>query len=210
MGSRTVLQQLSDTQWLLQSCLKLQWAWMILIVSQETIIEATLCICVFAMYSLNKLVLTCLMGVTCIVAGLGLWAIVGYGKRSELLVVSGLSGCHATLVCDILVFALTSCILVLYAGLLLHADPQVMCFGIIVLATPANILTFYVSLLFYLLPCYRSDLITSLSVTLFCQLMLNLYQAGGLRMDTAELNIIDLESIQFVVLTTVMTVDERL
>jgi hypothetical protein len=40
--------------------------------------------------------------------------------------------------------------------------------------------------------------------------MLNLYQAGGLRMDTAEPNTIDLQSIQFVEPTTVMTVDERL
>ncbi|KAJ7846875.1 hypothetical protein B0H14DRAFT_2771160 [Mycena olivaceomarginata] len=165
---------------------ELQWAWMFLIVGQETIIEATLCIRVFAMYGLNKLVLTCLMGVTCVVAGVGLWAIVGYGKHPDLLAVSGLSGCHATyrrlavnfldlfdipgpagvweatLVCDIhcvptpliLVFALTvrrayvqSRTSVLYAGSLLQRmfTERSMYFGIIVLATLANVLTFYVS-----------------------------------------------------------------
>jgi hypothetical protein len=36
------------------------------------ITAATLCIRVFAMYGLNKLVLTCVMGVTCVVAGVGL------------------------------------------------------------------------------------------------------------------------------------------
>jgi hypothetical protein len=66
--------------------------------------------------------------------------------------------------------------------------------------------------LHYFLPCYRSDSIPSLSVTMLCRLMLNLYQAGGLGMDTAEPNTIDLESIQFVVPTTAMTdhEDERL
>ncbi|KAJ7868739.1 hypothetical protein B0H14DRAFT_2572173 [Mycena olivaceomarginata] len=197
-----------------ESCLKLQWAWMFLIVGQETIIEATLCIRVFAMYGLNKLVLTCLMGVTCVVAGVGLWAIVGYGKHPDLLAVSGLSGCHATyrrlaavrpagvweatLVCDILVFALTvrrayvqSRTSVLYAGSLLQrmftdGDTQAILSG------------------------FLSWFTTNLSVTLLCRLMLNLYQAGGLRMDTAEPNTIDLQSIQFVEPPTVMTVDERL
>ncbi|KAJ7366282.1 hypothetical protein DFH08DRAFT_833891 [Mycena albidolilacea] len=217
------------------NCLKMQWAWMFLIVSQETIIEATLCIRVFAMYGLNKLVLTCLMGVTCVVAGLGLWAIVGYGKHSELLVVSGLSGCHATyrtltavrpagvweatLVCDILVFALTirrayiqSRTSVLYAGSLLQRmfTDGSMYFGIIVLATLANVLTFYVD--DAIVSGFLSWFTTNLSVTMLCRLMLNLHQAGGLGMDTAEPNTIDLESIQFVVPTTAMTdyEDERL
>ncbi|KAF8194309.1 hypothetical protein K438DRAFT_1761238 [Mycena galopus ATCC 62051] len=189
---------------------------------------------VFAMYGRNKWILGCLLGANGIIAAVGVVA--EYGKHPELLAVPGLSGCdaaytrssvirpagvwEATLVCDILVFALTVRRAIiqrrtspLYAGSLMQrmANDGSMYFGIIVLANLANMLTFYSNSLpqlgDILLSGFLSWFTTNLSVTLLSRLILNLYEAGSIGIET-ELNLTDLESIRFTVPRTVMTVND--
>ncbi|KAJ7258746.1 hypothetical protein B0H12DRAFT_1232192 [Mycena haematopus] len=151
-----------------QSCVKLQWAWMFLIVLLETLVEATLAIRVFAMYGLNKLILGVLLSATGFILGSGLFAIVDYGRDPGRHVVTGFSGCattlprsaallpaavwEATLLCDILVFVLTvrrafmqRSSSLLYSGSLIQrmTTDGSMYFGIIILAILANVLSFY-------------------------------------------------------------------
>ncbi|KAJ7763986.1 hypothetical protein DFH07DRAFT_956260 [Mycena maculata] len=96
----------------------------------------------------------------------------------------------------------------LYAGSLIQRmlKDGSMYFGVIVLATIANISTFYLGDI--LLSGFLSWFTSSLSVTLLCRLMLNLHEAGAGRIDTLELNTLDLASIQFA--TTIgTTMDEE-
>jgi hypothetical protein len=51
--------------------------------------------------------------------------------------------------------------------------------------------------------------ISSLSLTLLCRLMLNLHEEGAGRIDTLELNPLDPASIQFAATTMGTTVDEE-
>ncbi|KAJ7882605.1 hypothetical protein B0H14DRAFT_3857515, partial [Mycena olivaceomarginata] len=144
------------------SCVKMLWVRNVLLLSQETLIEVTLSIYVFAMYGLNRLVLACLLSAICVIASLGLWASVTYGQHTEIPDVPGMVGCHiinrdatalrmtgtrvAILVCDILVFALTFRRACIQGTSPLHqrlAKDGSMYFGIIVLANLANVLTFY-------------------------------------------------------------------
>ncbi|KAF8194305.1 hypothetical protein K438DRAFT_1827732 [Mycena galopus ATCC 62051] len=151
------------------------------------------------MYGLNKWILAGLLGANGVFATVGV--VVEYVKHPELLAMPGLSGCDAansrsSLVCDILVFALTvrwafiqRRTSPLYAGSLMQRMAND---GLIIgLANLANVLTFYI-----LLSGFLSWFTTNLSVALLSRLMLNLYEAGAARID-AELNIADLESIRF-------------
>ncbi|KAF8194316.1 hypothetical protein K438DRAFT_2017416 [Mycena galopus ATCC 62051] len=208
-------------------CAKMQWAWMILLVCLEVLVEVTLSIRVFAMYGLNKWILAWLLGANGVVATVGV--VVEYIKHPELLAVPGLSGCDAAnirssairpaggwvaiLICDILVFSLTvrrafiqRRTSPLYAGSLMQrmANDGSMYFGIIGLANLANVLTFYLGDI--LISGFLSWFSTNLSVALLSRLMLNLHEAGATRIDT-ELNTADLESIRFTVLRTGTTVD---
>ncbi|KAJ7767094.1 hypothetical protein B0H14DRAFT_3895094 [Mycena olivaceomarginata] len=67
------------------SCVKMLWVRDVLLLSQETLIEVTLRICVFAMYGLNRLVLACLLSAICVIASLGLWASVTMGNTQRSL-----------------------------------------------------------------------------------------------------------------------------
>ncbi|KAJ7506162.1 hypothetical protein B0H11DRAFT_2272367 [Mycena galericulata] len=223
----------------MNSCVKMQLAWEVLLVIQEVLVECTLGLRVFAMYGLNVWILSCLLAAGGLSASLALWAIVKYG-HPQMLSAPGLSGCHtaiprssafrectpftlqsipttyipqlaglagaweAQLVCDTLVFALTVRRAYIqrrtsprYTGTLIErmVTDGGMYFGIIVLANLANLSTFYLGDV--LLSGFLSWFTTSLSVTLLCRLMLNLHEAAGAGIDTAEPNTMDLETIRF-------------
>ncbi|KAJ6557696.1 hypothetical protein B0H19DRAFT_1261298 [Mycena capillaripes] len=205
--------------------------WEILIISQETLIEATLSIRVFAMYGRNIWVLIPLLALACIIMPLAVVGIVKAGPAQNLAA-PGLNGCNTpyprvtadrlariwmvVLVCDVLVFTLTVRQAYmqrntsrLYAGSLIQRmlNDGSMYFGVIVLATIANLSTFYLGDL--LLSGFLSWFTTSLSVTLLCRLMLNLHEAGAARINTLELNTLDLMSIRFAAATIGTTVDEE-
>ncbi|KAJ7834347.1 hypothetical protein B0H14DRAFT_3871396 [Mycena olivaceomarginata] len=138
----------------------------VLLLSQEAFIETTLSLRVFAMYGLNRWVLACLLSATCVIASLGLWASI-------------------TLVCDIVVFALTVHRAYLRRKTPLYqrmATDGSMYFGLIVLANLANVLTFYLG--DGLIAGFLSWFTTSLSVTLVSRLMLNLHEAAVPRIAT--------------------------
>ncbi|KAJ7503816.1 hypothetical protein B0H11DRAFT_564752 [Mycena galericulata] len=200
-------------------CVKMQLAWEVLLVIQEVLVECTLGLRVFAMYGLNVWILSCLLAAGGLSASLALWAIVKYG-HPQMLSAPGISGCHtaiprssafrlagaweAQLVCDTLVFALTVRRAYIqrrtsprYTGTLIErmVTDGGMYFGIIVLANLANLSTFYLGDV--LLSGFLSWFTTSLSVTLLCRLMLNLHEAAGAGIDTAEPNTMDLETIRF-------------
>ncbi|KAJ7898966.1 hypothetical protein B0H13DRAFT_2337254 [Mycena leptocephala] len=202
--------------------------WEILIITQEPFIEATLSIRVYAMYSRNIWVLILLLALACIIMPLAVVGIVKAGPAQNLAA-PGLDGCNTPyprpmadrlaqtvqfrLVCDVLVFMLTvrqayvqGHASRLYAGSLIQRmlHDGSMYFGVIVLATIANIVTFYI-----LLSGFLSWFTSSLSLTLLCRLMLNLHEAAAARVDTVELNTLDLMSIRFAGTTTgLTTVDE--
>ncbi|KAJ7251651.1 hypothetical protein C8J57DRAFT_1665937 [Mycena rebaudengoi] len=199
---------------------------------EEVLIETTLSIRVFAMYGRNMWVLVPLLALVCIS---GILAVVGAVKLdgpAQNLAAPGLNGCNTPyprstahhlakawmviLACDVLVFALTvrqaymqHHIPRLYAGSLIQRmlKDGSMYFGVIVLATIANISTFYLGDI--LLSGFLSWFTSSLSLTLLCRLMLNLHEAGAGRIDTLELNTLDLASIQFAATMMGTTVDEE-
>ncbi|KAJ6489952.1 hypothetical protein C8R45DRAFT_992211, partial [Mycena sanguinolenta] len=215
-----------------EQCIEMQRAWMALLVLMELLIEVTLTLRVFAMYGLNKWILASLLSANAIIAIVGLFAIIEYGKNPDLLPEPGLSGCdaaYATLTltarpaaaweaivaCDILVFALTARqafiywkTVPLYTGSLMErmATDGTMYFGIIVLANLANVLTLYLgdALLAGILSCFS----TNLSLTLISRLMLNLREAADARMNNnLTLNTRDPETLRFA--TVSVTVHEE-
>ncbi|KAJ6489953.1 hypothetical protein C8R45DRAFT_1096924 [Mycena sanguinolenta] len=207
----------------------MQRAWMALLTLMELLIEVTLTLRVFAMYGLNKWILASLLSANAIIAIVGLFGIIEYGKNPDLLPEPGLSGCdaaYATLTltarpaaaweaivaCDILVFALTARqafiyrkTVPLYTGSLMErmATDGTMYFGVIVLANLANVLTLYLgdALLAGILSCFS----TNLSLTLISRLMLNLREAADARMDNnLTLNTRDPETLRFATVTVTM------
>ncbi|KAJ7264136.1 hypothetical protein C8J57DRAFT_1624543 [Mycena rebaudengoi] len=92
-------------------------------------------------------------------------------------------------------------------GRCVHGCAGSIYFGVIVLATIANISTFYLGDI--LLSGFLSWFTSSLSLTLLCRLMLNLHEAGAGRIDTLEFNALDLTSIQFAATMMGTTVDEE-
>ncbi|KAJ7224863.1 hypothetical protein C8J57DRAFT_1731305, partial [Mycena rebaudengoi] len=174
---------------------------------EEVLIETTLSIRVFAMYGRNMWVLVPLPALVCIS---GILAVIWQGL-----------GWSCPLACDVLVFALTVRQAYvqrhtsrLYAGLLIQRmlKDGSMYFGVIVLATIANISTFHLGDIdppFQIITKLTLHVIPSLSLTLLCRLMLNLHEAGAGRIDTLELNTLDLASIQFAATMMGTTVDEE-
>ncbi|KAJ7796393.1 hypothetical protein B0H14DRAFT_3887659 [Mycena olivaceomarginata] len=213
-----------------ESCIRMLTVWEILMISQETLIEATLSIRVFAMYGRNIWVLIPLLALACTIMPLAVVGIVRAGPAQNLAA-PGLNGCNTpyprvtanrlariwvVVLCDVLVFALTVRQAYmqrhtsrLYAGSLIQRmlNDGSMYFGAIVLTTIANLSTFYLGDL--LLSGFLSWFTTSLSVTLLCRLMLNLHEAGAARIDTIELNTLDLMSIRFAATAMGTTVDEE-
>ncbi|KAJ7767733.1 hypothetical protein B0H16DRAFT_336467 [Mycena metata] len=206
--------------------------WEILIISQEGLIETTLNIRVFAMYNRNIWVLVPLLVLVCISMILAVVGAVKLDDPEQNLAAPGLNGCNTPyprstadhlakawmgiLACDVLVFALTVRQAYMrhhrskpYAGSLIPRmlKDGSMYFGVIVLATIANISTFYLGDI--LLSGFLSWFTSSLSLTLLCRLMLNLHEAGAARIDTLELNTLDLASIQPAATTMGTRVDEE-
>ncbi|KAJ7339868.1 hypothetical protein DFH08DRAFT_938715 [Mycena albidolilacea] len=204
-----------------KSCIRMLTVWEIFIISQEVLIETTLSIRVFAMYGRNIWVLVPLLSLVCISGTLAVVGAVKLDGPAQNLAAPGLNGCNtpyprSTLACDVLVFALTVRQAYmqrhtsrLYAGSLIQRmlKDGSMYFGVIVLATIANISTFYLGDI--LLSGFLSWFTSSLSLTLLCRLMLNLHEEGAARIDTLELNPLDPASIQFAATTMGTTVDEE-
>ncbi|KAJ7132607.1 hypothetical protein C8R44DRAFT_978095 [Mycena epipterygia] len=135
---------------------------------EEVLIETTLIIRVFAMYGRNIWVLAPLLALVCISGTLAVVGAVNLDSPAQNLAAPGLNGCNTPyprsaadhvanawmvmLACDVLVFALTVRQAYMqrhtsrsYAGSLIQRmlKDGSMYFGVIVLATIANISTFY-------------------------------------------------------------------
>ncbi|KAJ7045259.1 hypothetical protein C8F04DRAFT_1068237 [Mycena alexandri] len=202
-----------------KSCIRMLTVWEIFIISQEGLIETTLSIRVFAMYDRNIWVLVPLLVLVCISMTLAVVGAVKLDGPAQNLAAPGINGCNTPysrstadhvakawmgiLACDVLVFALTVRQAYMqhhrskpYAGSLIlrMLKDGSMYFGVIVLATIANISTLYLGDI--LLSGFLCWFTSSLSLTLLCRLMLNLHDAGAGRIDTLELNTLDLASIQ--------------
>ncbi|KAJ7789269.1 hypothetical protein B0H14DRAFT_3891982 [Mycena olivaceomarginata] len=206
--------------------------WEIFIISREVLIETTLSIRVFVMYGRNIWVLVPLLALVCISGILAVVGAVKFDGPAQNLAAPGLNGCNTPyprstadhlakawmviLACDVLVFALTVRQAYmqrhtsrLYAGSLIQRmlKDGSMYFGVIVLATIANISAFYLGDI--LLSGFLSWFTSSVSLTLLCRLMLNLHEEGAGRIDTLELNPLDPASIQFAATTMGTTLDEE-
>ncbi|KAK6980515.1 hypothetical protein R3P38DRAFT_471439 [Favolaschia claudopus] len=172
----------------------------ILLMIQSTLVETTLCLRILAMYGRTLAVMVPLGLIGAVTAGLGLWTIIKIWEP-QMMWAPELTGCHtaipkdtalrlagvweAQFVLDLVVFGLT-----LYRG---HLDRAVismvpgslmerlmrdgaMYFGVIVLASLADILTLYFGDI--MIAGILSWWTTSLSVTLVSRLILNLHRAG--------------------------------
>ncbi|KAJ7241130.1 hypothetical protein C8J57DRAFT_1244951 [Mycena rebaudengoi] len=219
-----------------ESCIRMLTVWEIFIIGQEVLIETTLSIRVFAMYGRNMWVLVPLLALVCIS---GILAVVGAVKLdgpAQNLAAPGLNGCNtpyprstaehlakAWMVMSVhfnfvrrgwnltarLIQTRLRCARVrvdrptsiraasYIAAIRRLANPEDAKGRVIVLATIANISTFYN------VPLIRNRL-RSLAT-----LMLNLHEAGAGRIDTLELNTLDLASIQFAATMMGTTVDEE-
>ncbi|KAJ7241101.1 hypothetical protein C8J57DRAFT_1244924 [Mycena rebaudengoi] len=219
-----------------ESCIRMLTVWEIFIISQEVLIETTLSIRGFAMYGRNMWVLVPLLALVCTS---GILAVVGAVKLdgpAQNLAAPGLNGCNtpyprstvehlakAWMVMSVhfnfvrrgwsltarLIQTRLRCARVRVDGpTSIHAasyiaairrlaNPEDAKGRVIVLATIANISTFYN------IPLIRNRL-RSLAT-----LMLNLHEAGAGRIDTLELNTLDLVSIQFTATMMGTTVDEE-
>ncbi|KAJ6576155.1 hypothetical protein DFH09DRAFT_1311590 [Mycena vulgaris] len=191
-----------------------------LLLLQETLVELTLGLRVFAMYGLNPWVTVTMGLVGAVAGGLGLWTVIEYGSP-QMLTMPGLNGCHtaipratalrsaggweAQLLLDVIVFGLTvycayrdRSVIRQVPGSLVErmARDGAMYFGIIVLANLANVLTLYLGDI--MLAGILSWWTTSLSVTLICRLMLNLQRAGAGTPQTENYDSTQLEDIHFV------------
>ncbi|KAJ7626063.1 hypothetical protein FB45DRAFT_74824 [Roridomyces roridus] len=200
----------------------MQWVWELLLGVLDILIEVTLAMRVVAMYGLGKLVVrSVFLTMFCVLTGLALWAIIGYGLHMNLPSNPGFPGCNAAytraqsirpvtwweviLFSDTVMFLLTvrrayqRRSLPLYSGSLLErmANDGSMYFGIISLANLANALTFYLA--DDLLVGVATWVTTNLSLSLLCRLMLNLDVAAaqGIQTDTLNTYAVDLESIRF-------------
>ncbi|KAJ7675607.1 hypothetical protein DFH06DRAFT_1169979 [Mycena polygramma] len=195
----------ATTDVFLCSCSKMEKVLEALLMLQESLVETTLALRVFAMYGF-KLWVAVPMGLAAnLAAALGIWTIVKYGNP-RMLTAPGMNGCHTaiprpTLLLDMLVFGMT-----LYRA---HADRAVITMvpgsliermmrdgAIIVLANLANVVTLYIMIAGIL-----SWWTTSLSVTLISRLILNVHRAGvgnALTQTSAEFDTTEMEGIHFV------------
>ncbi|KAF8146671.1 hypothetical protein K438DRAFT_1780684 [Mycena galopus ATCC 62051] len=183
---------------------------------EEGLIETTLSIRVFAMYGRNIWVLVPLLALVSTSMALAVVGAIKLDGPAQNLAAPGLNGCNTPyprstadhvakawmviLACDVLVFALTVRQAYMqrhrlwpHAGSLIQRmlKDGSMYFGVIVLATIANISTFYN------VPLIHNRLRSSAT------LMLNLYEAGAGRNETLEL-----DTLQFAATRMGTTVDE--
>ncbi|KAJ7265783.1 hypothetical protein C8J57DRAFT_1470139 [Mycena rebaudengoi] len=209
-------------------CVRMQLIWKVLLVSQEVLVECTLIMRVFAMYDRNWRILIFLLAVFAPWPALAVWDTIKLGEP-QIFSVPGISGCamviprtsltpHRTfrlagdwesqIACDILVFLLTVRRAYIqretyprYAGTLLWrmTTDGAGYFCIIIIANAANLVTFY-----YLLAGFLSWFVTSLSIVLLTRLMLNLHEAAAVGMTTEEPNTIELETLRFATVQTMV------
>ncbi|KAJ7626134.1 hypothetical protein FB45DRAFT_869231 [Roridomyces roridus] len=84
----------------LQSCLKMEWVWQVLIVSLELLIEVTLALRVAAIYGFNQLILLfhgCHFRRENCSINMFQWDLIKYGEHMDLKEAPGFRGCHAAL-----------------------------------------------------------------------------------------------------------------
>ncbi|KAJ7882840.1 hypothetical protein B0H13DRAFT_2047527 [Mycena leptocephala] len=79
-----------------ESCSRLESAFEAFLFLQESLVQASLVIRVFAMYRFNQRILASMLFVASVTAGLGLWTIIAYGKP-QILTVPGMAGCHTVI-----------------------------------------------------------------------------------------------------------------
>nr|GAT55435.1 predicted protein [Mycena chlorophos] len=205
-----------------ETCMEQALEW--LLVFQESLVQITLFLRVFAMYNRSIWVLAPIQTVATVNLALGLWTIIKYGHPRMLGAPRelGITGCHTAIpratgwrlggtwisqmFSDTIVFGLTvyrawkdQTVIKLVPGSLISrmARDGAIYFGIIVLANLANVLT-----------CFLGDILiagllswwtTSLSVTLICRLILSLQgMADVVRPDTDDFDETELEGIHFV------------
>ncbi|KAJ6530260.1 hypothetical protein B0H19DRAFT_1273919 [Mycena capillaripes] len=180
-------------------CIKMQLMWKLLIVSQDILIQSTLIMRVFAMYGRNWWILICTLAASALCPVFALWDTIKEGQP-QIFSGSGISG----IVCDMIVFLLTiRCayfqreIYPTYAGTLLWrmTTDGAMYYGIIIIATAANIGSFYLGDI--LLAGFLSWFLMSLSITLLARLMLNLHEAAAKGTTSEEPNSIELDTLRF-------------
>ncbi|KAJ7230779.1 hypothetical protein C8J57DRAFT_1582852 [Mycena rebaudengoi] len=208
------------------SCVKMQISWKVLLVSQEVLVECTLIMRVFAMYDRNWWILIFLLAVFAPWPALAVWDTIKLGQP-QIFSVPGISGCalivprtstfrlaggwESQIACDILVFLLTVRRAYVqretyprYAGTLLWrmTTDGAGYFCIIIIANVANLVTFYLGDI--LLAGFLSWFVTSLSIVLLARLMLNLHEAAAVGMTTEEPNTIELETLRFATVQTMV------
>ncbi|KAJ7203938.1 hypothetical protein C8J57DRAFT_1735204 [Mycena rebaudengoi] len=207
-------------------CVKMQISWKVLLVSQEVLVECTLIMRVFAMYDRNWWILIFLLAVFAPWPALAVWDTIKLGQP-QIFSVPGISGCalivprtstfrlaggwESQIACDILVFLLTVRRAYVqretyprYAGTLLWrmTTDGAGYFCIIIIANVANLVTFYLGDI--LLAGFLSWFVTSLSIVLLARLMLNLHEAAAVGMTTEEPNTIELETLRFATVQTMV------
>ncbi|KAJ7278356.1 hypothetical protein C8J57DRAFT_1306675, partial [Mycena rebaudengoi] len=188
-----------------ETCSKIERAVECLHFIQEVLVEVTLGLRVFAVYGSDLRVLALMTVPATATAALGIWTLVElHSPGPVMLTVPGFLGCHTVvhkstshrlasawfgrLACDLFVLVLTlhrayvnRDIAQMMSDSLttVMARDGAMYFGIIILATLANVLTI---LHFYLGDILLSGILswftTALSTSLLCRLMLNLHEAA--------------------------------
>jgi len=210
-----------------ESCVKMQIMWKVLIVSQETLVEGTLIMRVFAMYGRKWWILLGLLAVSASWLMFALWDIIKEGQP-RIFSGPGINGCatviphtstfrlagiwESLIVCDILVFLLTvrrayveRQTYTRFAGTLLWrmATDGAVYYGAIIISASGNVVTFYLGDI--LLAGFLSWFTASLSIALLARLMLNLHEVATVGMPTEGTNTVELDTLKFA--TVQMTVD---
>ncbi|KAJ7802279.1 hypothetical protein B0H14DRAFT_3488587 [Mycena olivaceomarginata] len=181
---------------ILDRCIKMQWVWDALLLTQEVLVEVTLSLRVFAIYGHNVWVLICLLPALCVSASLGLWSVIGYAQHPEIVAVPGLVGCHAAYRHAAALrerpstFPQRSQLKITQVRGNTHLRHT-----LVRADDPEGIHAAEIAVLGDgLIAGFLSWFTTNLSVTLLSRLMLNLHDTGVARIDT---NLSDLETIRF-------------
>ncbi|KAJ6609582.1 hypothetical protein B0H10DRAFT_2438461 [Mycena sp. CBHHK59/15] len=200
-----------------ERCRRLHSAHELLIVIQELTVGSTLALRVCALYGFNKRVIFSLAVAAIITMALGIWSLLPAAPAPLPSIQSPLAGCHTTkskaqsirtatawdaqLLCDALVLGLT-----LHQGYKQMSSfggslwrvvirDGAMYFGVICLATLANILMYYFAETN--VSGSLASFIVALSVAMVCRMMLNLHQATTGFMDPSTVDATELSSINF-------------
>ncbi|KAF8206695.1 hypothetical protein K438DRAFT_1816308 [Mycena galopus ATCC 62051] len=180
-----------------KTCTKLNTAYQFLIVAQVLFVECTLIMRVICMYFFNKRIVLFLVTISIIEFSVAAWSAIPVGPIP--VYTGSLPGCHVPtphgpamrlagaweglLVVDVMLLGLT-----LHRGYIRSREAEVslwrvivrdgaMYFAIICLANLANILIYYLGDMYT--AASLSAFTASISVTMICRLMLNLYEAAA-------------------------------